>query len=92
MTEVSEITNYAGDTYRIGDRVRHSDGWTGTITRIRVAHVDLLCVEPDDMDALRGYDRERTLSADAAAQAGRPTFCQPRDHGKSMGNYSLLGA
>ena len=88
MTVLTEITNYAGQTFRVGGRVRHSDGWTGTIIGIREqTTVDLLLVEPDPGAELRGYDREYAIDA---ARYGRPTHCRPRDHGRSMGNYTPL--
>ena len=91
MTALTEITNYAGQTFRVGGRVRHSDGWTGTITGIREQRtVDLLLVQPDDARRLRGYDREYAINDTDAARYGRPTHCRPRDHGRSMGNYTPL--
>ena len=88
---LTSITNYAEQTFTVGNRVRHSDGWTGTITGIREQRdCDLLLVEPDDCSVLRGYDAEVTLSEHAASRAGRGTYCRPRDTGRSMGNYTPL--
>lgn len=87
------ITNLADQTFPIGARVRHSDGWTGTIIGIReTSTVDLLLVNPDPGAILRGFDTEVTLNPEAAARAGRPTFCRPRDQGRSMGNYTVISA
>lgn len=91
MAALTEITNYAGQTFRVGGRVRHWSGWEGTITGIRDTRpVDLLLVQPDDTSLLCGYDREYALNERAAAHSGRPTFCAPRDQGLSMGNYTPL--
>lgn len=91
MTALTEITNYAGHTFRIGARVRHWSGWEGTIIGIREQRVvDLLLVQPDDCSQLIGYDREYALNAEVAARVGRATHCGPRDHGLSMGNYKPL--
>lgn len=85
------ITNYLGQTYSIGSRVRHSDGWTGTVTGIRETQtVDLLLVNPDPGSVLCGYDKERPLNAEASARLGRGTSCRPRDQGLSMGNYTPI--
>lgn len=85
---LTEISNMAGQTFKVGGRVRHSDGWAGTVTGIKDAgDIDLLLVEPDDMEELRGYDRERPLNTPID---GRSTYCAPRDSGKSMGNYTPI--
>lgn len=93
-TKLTSITNMVGQTFNVGGRVRHTDGWTGTITAIsETTHVnmpDLLLVEPDQMDLLCGYDREYALNQNAAAESGRPTYCRPRDTGLSMGNYTPI--
>lgn len=91
MTTLTEISNCAGQTFRVGARVRHSDGWTGTIIGIReTSTVDLLLVNPDPGANLRGYDEERQLNSETAARVGRQTHCRPRDQGRSMGNYTPL--
>lgn len=85
------ITNLAGQTFAVGRRVRHSDGWTGTVIGVNdKGAVDLLLVQPDAGAALRGYDAERPLNAKHAALFGRSTHCRPRDQGLSMGNYTPL--
>lgn len=89
--DLAEISNEAGQTFAVGKRVRHWSGWEGTIIGIREQRVvDLLLVQPDDMNLLCGYDREYALNERAAAQSGRPTFCAPRDQGLSMGNYTPI--
>jgi hypothetical protein len=88
---MKSITNFSGQTFTVGRRVRHTDGWTGTITAIReTPMVDLLLVEPDEGAALGRNDAERPLNSQAAAEHGRPTYCRPRDTGLSMGNYTPI--
>ena len=91
---MKSITNFSGQTFNVGGRVRHSDGWTGTITSISEStHVnfpDLLLVQPDEGSVLGYNDAERPLNEHSAAQNGRPTYCRPRDTGLSMGNYDPI--
>lgn len=90
---LDSIENLAGQIYRLRDRVRHSDGWTGTITAIKERHNGpyLLIVEPDDISALARRDCW-ALNAESAAACGRSHFVRPRDHGLTMGNYTVLGS
>ncbi|EPX77972.1 hypothetical protein [Salipiger mucosus] len=92
---IERVENMDGEIYHLGQDVVHTDGWTGKIIEIvapRENNINpiLLRVEPDDMSQLRGQDRERPLNEVAAAQAGRPTSCRPRDMGLSMGNFTPL--
>jgi hypothetical protein len=86
--DLAEISNEAGQTFAVGKRVRHGDGWEGTIIGIRETQMaNLLLVQPDDKEQLRGYDREYATDA---GRYGRSTYCRPRDQGRSMGNYTPI--
>lgn len=90
------ITNVAGTTYRVGDRVRAiGDGWTGTVTAIDAfGRVAMLIVEPDDLASLP--DRLRRGSAvvirpgRSCAVAAIPSV--PQTLGLSMGNFEKIAA
>ena len=94
MTDMPDfIENCAGQTFRIGDRVRNNDGWTGTITAIkfRTRECDLLIVEPDNIADLPRRDCW-PLNPVAAAHSGKTHFVRPRDHGRTTGNYTVIGS
>lgn len=80
--KIQSITNLEGATYRVGARVRHTDGWLGTIREIKG---DRLKVDPDDLGQVR-YGVWK-LNPEAAKWHGRPDFCVARDNGQSMGNF-----
>lgn len=80
---MNSITNLEGTTYSVGMRVRHLDGWSGTVTAISG---DNLMVQPDDVSEVK-Y-RCWPLNPQAAARLGYPEFCEARDHGQSMGCFT----
>ena len=88
MEITTEITNLAGTTYRLGQRVQHTDGWTGTIFKIDDRRA-LLFVNPDDINEVPKRDCW-PLNPVAAKESGRAEFCKARDHGQSMGNFRIL--
>ena len=79
------ITNMRGETYRVGDRVRHIDGWTGTIYAIKG---DNLKVMPDNVADVK-Y-RCWPLAPQYVARHGFPEFCEARDNGQSMGCFKVI--
>jgi hypothetical protein len=87
---MDSITNWADQTFTIGARVRHLEGWEGTIVGIkRTTTVDLLLVQPDDPRDLSARDYYR-LNSEHTERFGRTHFCRPLDRGMSMGNYTPL--
>jgi hypothetical protein len=88
---MDSITNEAGQTFTVGKRVRHSDGWEGTIIGIKYTPtIDLLLVNPDNDGELTGRDALVAIAPEHAERIGRATFCRPRDEGRSMGNYTPI--
>ena len=79
------VENMAGQVFAVGGRVKHYDGWQGTIVEIvERFHSDavLLRVKPDNMSLLPANQCWETI--------GGKVFCKPLEHGLSMGNYTPL--
>lgn len=79
----NQITNLAGTTYFVGQKVKSTDHWTGTVYKIKG---DRLYVNPDNINDVPEYMCWK-LNPIAAERAGKPDFCIPRDNGQSMGNF-----
>lgn len=83
---VQEMTNAAGKTLRVGQRVTHTDGWAGTIYAIRSYQgITKIHVNPDNINEVR--DGTWRLSASNAKLEGKEAYCRVRDHGVSMGHF-----
>lgn len=88
----NSITNLEETTFTVGDRLRHSAGWTGVLVEIddspyrTAAMLKVLPDNPADLPARDYY----ALNAASAAQSGKTHFCRPLDHGYSMGNFTVV--
>ncbi len=82
----NQITNMAGTTYKVGMKVKHTDGWNGTIVGIKGS--DLL-VNPDNLNEVPEWYCWK-LNSEAAKRAGKAEYCEPRDSGQSMGNFKRV--
>ena len=78
------VTNMAGQRFDVGDRVRHNDGWYGTVVCIRRPYrgATLLHVEPEDYSKLPPFHNRELKN-------GR-WYIKARDHGQSMGNFTPM--
>lgn len=81
---MEQVTNMTGKTFKVGGRVRHNDGWHGTVTKIRSTNGYIrVHVEPDAPDLVPGR-----IPLAYPTRDGRRDFIEARDHGLSMGNFT----
>lgn len=79
----------SGRIFGIGTRVRHNDGWTGSVAKIRQLACGLikLHVAPDRPPDVPG---RTVLNESFRARLGREDYIEARDHGQTAGNFDLL--
>lgn len=79
---MNKVTSLSGQTFEVGKKVRHSDGWIGTIASIKKERCVMLYVKPDNEEELGKH--ERWLLKDGTF------YCKPFSYGASMGNYAPI--
>jgi len=84
---MNKVTNCNNQTFFVGQRVKSNDGWIGTIVKISNRCLVTLYVNPDDINDVPEYQRWN-LNPEAAKMSGKLNYCEPRDAGQSMGNFS----
>jgi hypothetical protein len=84
------ITNAAGQTFRVGQKVRNTDGWVGIVQKIKTGRslvCPLLYVECAGLEYLQAAAAENDKLA-------RDWFYRrlitARENGLSMGNYTPI--
>ena len=79
---MNKVTNLAGQTFEVGKKVIHSDGWVGTITSIEKKSCTTLYVKPDNEEEVPAHSRWKLKDGSY--------YCKSIAHGLSMGNYAPI--
>lgn len=79
---MNKVTNLLGQTFEVGKKVIHSDGWTGTVASIEKKSYIALYVQPDNEEEVPAHSRWKLKNGSY--------YCKPRSNGMSMGNYKPI--